>query len=298
MTANDADIKASICVVTYNQVEYVEQCLQSLIDQITNFEFEIIVGDDFSTDGTRTIVEDFQRKYPHIIKPIFHSRNVGAAVNFNAVHGSAKGKFVAHVDGDDYMLPNKLQSQVDFMERNPNCNISWHRMYVSYGSNIKEDLLDLSNFRQLCFTRADILKFITIGMNSSKMYRAETMNFQRPDFPMLDYFANVEQIGDGKACFISSDPLGVYRAGIGIAKNDFRVKEALNSSFLYFLSKYPMLSNEINQSVLLLLLMAFKNRRYKELSLFLKVYLKSFSFFTPWKLYKDYEFIKMLRLPK
>lgn len=63
--------KLSVCVITYNQKEYIRQCLQSIVDQETDFDFEVIVGDDCSTDGTRAIVQEFARRYPKVVKPIF-----------------------------------------------------------------------------------------------------------------------------------------------------------------------------------------------------------------------------------
>lgn len=69
--------KVSVCVVTYNQEKYIHECLQSLVDQETDFEFEVIVGDDGSTDGTRAVVVDFARKYPKIVKPLLHEKNNG-----------------------------------------------------------------------------------------------------------------------------------------------------------------------------------------------------------------------------
>ena len=73
------DIKVSVCVVTYNQEKYIAECLDSLVSQETDFKFEIIVGEDCSTDGTRAIVQQYVDKYPDIVKPIFHDQNVGAA---------------------------------------------------------------------------------------------------------------------------------------------------------------------------------------------------------------------------
>ncbi|MCU7995607.1 glycosyltransferase [Shewanella glacialipiscicola] len=289
--------KLSVCVVTYNQDKYIEQCLMSIIEQKTDFDFEIIVGDDCSTDNTARIVHSLCEKYPTLIKLLCYEKNVGAAQNFLNVHNSARGKYIAHIDGDDYMLPDKLQSQMDFMESNPNCNLSWHRMLVDFGDELKCDLFDIKNIPNGGFKRSDILKFITLGMNSSKMYRSGTFDFLRPDFPMLDYFANVEQIGDGRANFVSDKPLGVYRAGIGIAKGDFKVKVALNKSFRYFLAKYPVYRQEINQAVLVLLIAAIKNLRYKEIKLFFWTYIYSFNIISHFSLFQDLKFIKTLRLP-
>jgi cellulose synthase/poly-beta-1,6-N-acetylglucosamine synthase-like glycosyltransferase len=69
--------KVSVCVVTYNQEKYIGQCLQSVVDQETDFDFEVLVADDCSTDGTRLILHEFANKYPGIVKPILSEVNVG-----------------------------------------------------------------------------------------------------------------------------------------------------------------------------------------------------------------------------
>src|ERR1035437_546330 len=120
--------KVSVCVVTYNQIKYIRQCLQSIVDQETDFVFEVIVEDDFSTDGTRVIVAEFAERYPRIIKPVFLKKNVGPFINYKLAHEKATGLYVAHIDGDDYMLPGKLKRQVEILDNNPEIAIACHLM--------------------------------------------------------------------------------------------------------------------------------------------------------------------------
>lgn len=109
---------ASVGIITYNQSSYIEQCLDSIINQITNFDFEIIIGDDNSTDETRIILEKYQKKHPHLIKLIFHDENIGISRNNHAVITACKGKYIALCEGDDFWIsPHKLQLQVDFLEK-------------------------------------------------------------------------------------------------------------------------------------------------------------------------------------
>src|SRR6185369_17391361 len=122
-------LKLSVCVVTYNQENYIRQCLQSIIDQVTDFSFEIIVGDDCSTDNTRSIVKEYCDKYPEIIKPLFHQVNIGATRNYFAVHSKAGGEYIAHCDGDDYKIPGKLQKQVAFLDQHRDCAIVGHDLH-------------------------------------------------------------------------------------------------------------------------------------------------------------------------
>ena len=109
----------SVCVICYNQVAYIRQALDSVINQKVNFNIEIIIADDYSTDGTRDIVLDYQLKYPGLIKVLHREKNIGPAKNFIDLIYAATGKYIAYLEGDDYWTINtKLQQQVDFLENN------------------------------------------------------------------------------------------------------------------------------------------------------------------------------------
>lgn len=117
----------SICTLAYNQEKYIGQTLQSFIDQITDFPFEVLVHDDASTDRTPEIIREYEEKYPDIIKPIYQKENqYSKNVKTSAVYQypRAKGKYIAICEGDDLWLdPYKLQKQVDYMESHPDCTL-------------------------------------------------------------------------------------------------------------------------------------------------------------------------------
>lgn len=121
----------SVCIITYNHERYIRQCLEGVLMQKTNFRFDVIVGEDCSTDGTRRIVEEFEARYPDIIKPIYHKRNVGGARNgYEFCYPQLTGKYVAICEGDDYWTdPDKLQRQVDFLEQNEDHVMCFHRVH-------------------------------------------------------------------------------------------------------------------------------------------------------------------------
>src|SRR5690606_24412380 len=81
-----------------------------------------------STDNTREIIKEFVKAYPKIIRVILHKNNIGPYQNYLFAHKEAIGRYIAHMDGDDYSLPGKLQNQVSFLDDNPDCNIVWHPM--------------------------------------------------------------------------------------------------------------------------------------------------------------------------
>jgi glycosyltransferase involved in cell wall biosynthesis len=292
--------KLSVCVVTYNQEDYVAQCLQSLVDQQTDFPFEVLVADDCSTDNTRAVIQQFADRYPSIVRPIFQEKNLGAYLNFRIVHEQAVGEYVAHMDGDDYALPGKFQLQVDFLDAHPKCNMVFHRMRImnQRSGAMVDDAIDLSRFHRSTFGRGDLLRYITLGMHSSKMYRAAVRDFPRPPFPVIDFFINVEQIGSGEAAFVGTAPLGVYRAGIGIASSGNGTRVLLKKSMLYFAEKYPQFRPEISIAAMVVFVAALKNLNWTLCRLYGAVLLKTLTWTTLREVWRDRHIIPMLIIPK
>jgi glycosyltransferase involved in cell wall biosynthesis len=289
-----------MCVVTYNQEGYVQQCLQSLVDQVTDFKFQILVADDCSTDNTRSIIREFAANYPDLIVPVFHEKNIGAYKNFVFVHEHARGDYIGHMDGDDYALPGKLQAQADFLDAHPGCNIVFHRMYIKNNARnvIGEDGIDVRRLPDGHFGRADFLRYITLGMNSSKMYRSTVRSFPLPDFPVVDYFANVEQIHAGRACFVGEQPLGVYRNGIGIASAGNGTRLLLKKSMLYFARKYPEHRGDIGVAATTVFVAALKGRNWAACKLYLPVVARTFSLTTFWHMWRVRKVMSMLKIPR
>ena len=92
----------SVIVVTYNHEKYIAKALDSILKQKTKFLFEILVGDDASTDSTTQIVLDYQKKYPSIVRVVLHDKNVGAARNSYDTMKLSRGKYLASCEGDDF----------------------------------------------------------------------------------------------------------------------------------------------------------------------------------------------------
>lgn len=121
----------SVFMITYNHEKYIAQAIESALMQKTDFNYEIVIGEDCSTDRTREIVVDYANRYPEIIKPILHENNVGAKANSESVRKACIGKYVAILEGDDYWIdPLKLQKQVDFMESHPDFSMCCHAVEV------------------------------------------------------------------------------------------------------------------------------------------------------------------------
>lgn len=127
----------SVCVQTYQHVNYIRQCLDGILMQKTTFPIEVLLGDDESTDGTREICIKYAQKHPDKIRLFLHQRENNIKINgtptgrFNFMYNlySARGKFTALCEGDDYWTdPLKLQKQVDFLEANDEFAICFHQV--------------------------------------------------------------------------------------------------------------------------------------------------------------------------
>jgi glycosyltransferase involved in cell wall biosynthesis len=108
--------RVSICIVSYNQVNYIKTCLDSLICHQFDISVEIIIGDDGSTDGTAEVIIEYARRFPKLIKAVLREVNIGPFENYREVHKMAMGDYIAHIDGDDYWLPGKIREQVMIMD--------------------------------------------------------------------------------------------------------------------------------------------------------------------------------------
>lgn len=138
----------SIKMITYNHAPLIAQAIEGVLQQKTNFPFELIIGDDCSTDGTREIVFEYQNKYPDIIRVITSDENVGMRKNGLRVIKACKGKYIAFCEGDDHWHhPHKLQKQVDYFESHPECGLVYSS-YDVYHANSNKKINDYMRYRK------------------------------------------------------------------------------------------------------------------------------------------------------
>ena len=136
----------SICCITYNHEPYIKEAIDSFLEQETNFSFEIIIRDDFSTDKTAEIIRDYVGRYPLLIKPIYEKENqYSKGIKPDpVVFKKAVGKYIAFCEGDDFWTdPLKLQKQVDFLEKNKDYIVSGHDAFIvdENGKHLKDSKL-------------------------------------------------------------------------------------------------------------------------------------------------------------
>jgi len=129
----------SVIVTTYQHAQYIRDCLDDILMQKTDFPYEIIIGEDESTDGTREICKEYAEEHPDKIRLFLRDRNIShyklgnISKRFNGLFTrmAARGKYTALCEGDDYWIdPKKLQKQVDFLESNLNCSVCFHNAFI------------------------------------------------------------------------------------------------------------------------------------------------------------------------
>ena len=122
----------TIRCLAYNQEEYIGNTIDSFLNQITDFPFEIIIHEDASTDNTAKIIKRYEEKFPLIVKPIYEKENQYSKET-GIMDPKMKGKYIALCEGDDYWIDtNKLQMQVDFLENNEDYVMSYTDFNIYY----------------------------------------------------------------------------------------------------------------------------------------------------------------------
>jgi glycosyltransferase involved in cell wall biosynthesis len=109
-----------IVMVTYNQEKYIAQAIESVLMQKTDFPFQLIIGEDCSTDNTRDICIDYAQKFPHKIELILQKTNQGLLLNYKSLFDACTAKYLAILEGDDYWHDQfKIQKQISLLEKDP-----------------------------------------------------------------------------------------------------------------------------------------------------------------------------------
>jgi glycosyltransferase involved in cell wall biosynthesis len=195
--------------------------------QKTNFDFEAIIGDDCSTDGTVEIIRDFAKRYPKIIKPVFREKNIGATKNYLNILSSCKGQYIAVCEGDDFFTDiQKLQIQADYMDKNPDCSLCFHPTLVIFENKEEKDYCFPAVHNQKLFTLNKLIIENFIQTNSV-MYRRQEYKSIPTDIIPGDWFVHIYHARLGRIGFINR-VMSTYRkhAG-GIWWNSYKNQERL-----------------------------------------------------------------------
>lgn len=188
--------------------------------QKTNFKYEILIHDDASTDGTVEIINEYQKKYPSIIKPIFQKTNqYSQGVNIPTInYFRATGKYLALCEGDDYWTdPLKLQKQVYLLENYQHCSWSFHPICIEKNGMVQDNIIDIVTHGRI-FTPNEIFEICGgyFSHTSSIIFRKKYVD-QLPswffDAPVGDISLKLFLSTMGSAAYVN-DPMSVYRVNL------------------------------------------------------------------------------------
>ena len=188
----------SVCCTTYNHEPYLRKALDGIFNQKTNFDFEIIVGEDCSTDGSRKILQEYEEKHPNRMQVLYREKNFGAKMNFRDVFSRAYGKYVIVLETDDYWTDEyKLQKQVDFLESHPDVIAVSHQC-VMVDANGDQLPMEYPSIKGGYFTAKDIRKGLFPGQTTTVMYR----NYH--NYPLINttlIYSDIKGPGDKRKNF-------------------------------------------------------------------------------------------------
>ncbi len=166
-------MRVTALVVTYNHEPFVAGALESALWQETAFDYEILVSEDCSTDRTREIVLDYQRRHPERIRLILSERNLRSNAVVARGIRAARGEFVAVLDGDDlWTSRRKLQKQVEFLDAHPDCALCFHNAQVVHQDGSRPPWLWTPPDQKTISTIADIWRGNFIATASVMLRRA------------------------------------------------------------------------------------------------------------------------------
>ena len=190
-----AKCMVSIICAAYNHEKYIREALDGFVMQKTNFDYEVIINDDASTDATAEIICEYARQYPDIIKPIYQTVNQysqGINIDREFLLPNSNGKYIACCEGDDYWTdPYKLQKQVDFLEENPEYSATAHNCFFV---NSKSEQIPCvypvyRDYRAHTYTMERFSKDVVYpGQTATIVYRRSAMLFDSTEQEQ-DYYA-------------------------------------------------------------------------------------------------------------
>jgi len=205
------DFLIDILMPVYNHQPYLEDALNGIISQKTDFKFRLLVGEDCSKDHSREIILKYQQKHPAIIFPYYRKVNVGAHENSKLLFKEVKSKYIAICEGDDYWLDTlKLQKQIGFLEANREYAISFHNVFEE--TNGKKILSNANLLKETTFTIKELAKGNFIH-TPSVVYRTgliEQLPNWYSDAPAADYVMHMLNARKGLIKYFP-EPMAVYR---------------------------------------------------------------------------------------
>lgn len=206
-------MKVSVVMITYNHAKYIKQAIESIINQETTFDFELIISNDNSPDETDSIVNKIIQTNPkgNLIQYFKHDKNIGMMPNFLFTLNKAKGEYIALCEGDDYWTSNlKLEKQAAFLDQNKDYSICFHNVQTLENSILKENEIQDQILETSIITDLAKYNFIQTPSVVYRNHLFESFPSYFVSSPIGDYFLHMLNAKYGKIKFINEN-MAVYR---------------------------------------------------------------------------------------
>ncbi|MFY0687770.1 MAG: glycosyltransferase [Cyclobacteriaceae bacterium] len=219
---------------TFQHAEYIEKCIEGVLLQETDFPIEFIIGEDYSTDGTRERVFKYAEQYSEVIRVITADYNVGSKANGRRCIEASRGKYMAICEGDDYWTdPKKLQKQVDFLEANADYNICFHAVQIlDKDGMLKDD--DITEVPNEVTDINDLLEKGNFIHTPTVLFRNNLRKVPEELLraPYGDFFMHAINVEDKKIKYFP-EVMAVYREGVGVWSSRSRNARVIDTIRLY-----------------------------------------------------------------
>ncbi|MCC5792229.1 MAG: glycosyltransferase [Legionellaceae bacterium] len=247
-------MKAVIVVSCYNQQNYIADCLESILLQECDCEYSLLIADDASTDNTPHIIRSYQQRYPEKIDIILREKNCGPAENYIDAHRRAQGDIIFHIDGDDVMLPGKIQRQYQLFKRYPDVNLVFHRAqyFSDDGSRVSTTSAPrYPNQEYWFFDADDLATWGSITVHSAYAYRKSARKTIDPGREFMEWFFAMDALlPEGRAAYINS-VLVKYRCNpqgsnyLGTRAGKIRSYRIYCDDVRYYAAHFPVLRKKL-----------------------------------------------------
>lgn len=234
--------KVSVFLITYNHEKYIAQTIESIVSQKTNFDFELVIGEDKSKDNTRAICEQYAAQYPNIINLLPSDKNHGPMENAIRVFEACKGEYIALCEGDDYWIDiYKLQKQADFLDAHPDYSwcfgnievldeMNWGLPPERYFPKVEKETITIEDI---------ILTDVSIVPTATLFFRNQLPkpfpDFYRTTFSG-DLFLHLYFADKGKAKYFN-EKMAVYRNHEGgLTKSPAQIEKTYNNIFSFYIT--------------------------------------------------------------
>jgi glycosyltransferase involved in cell wall biosynthesis len=216
MKSHNSHPKVSVVSISYNQEEYIRDTLEGFVTQKVNFDFEIVIADDGSTDKTPDIIREYAKAYPKLFHPILRPSNVGVQHNLIRALQEASGDYIALCEGDDFWTDvQKLQKQSDFLDGNPEHSMCFHRATVFFQNSEEPEFLSPPEAEIESYDTLELLRRNFIP-TPAVMYRRQSYDSLPGNVMPLDWYLHLFHARFGKIGFIGDVMAACRRHAAGV----------------------------------------------------------------------------------